>query len=437
MKLNKAHQSRWLLCFLAAFFSAACSKNGLVPNGNFSNFSSPSYYGSPGIAGLPNGVSLPSISGNNVMQLSVNGSLCSAANSNGYINKPCVSVTICDLSGTNCTTINDILLDTGSFGLRVFNSVIQSQNPALASALTPIQHNGAAISECVNFLDNSADWGSVALAKVTLAGEDPVTVPIQVIDSTLPGASKNCANADSSPVVAGFNGILGVGVFAQDCGFNCSAGDGLYFTCSGAQCTGYGPTLAEQVTNPVSALAQDNNGVIIELPSLVQGGQASVDGYVILGIGTQANNMPGNVQTYAADPQTGQFLTSFGGQNYPASFLDSGSNTLAFQPSPAMAAKLPDCGSNGPGYFCPTDTIQFSGTTMAFDGSNSSEMPFLVGNALTLANTGNMVFMEIADNLHDGGLSFDWGLPFFYGRNIYVGIEGKSSPLAAGTYWAY
>jgi hypothetical protein len=133
----------------------------------------------------------------------------------------------------------------------------------------------------------------------------------------------------------------------------------------------------------------------------------------------------------------GRFLTSFGGQAYPSSFLDSGSNTMAFQPSAAMASKLPDCGSNGSGFFCPSDSMQYSATTLAFDGSSSSDVSLMIGNALTLYNTGNMVFMEIADNLHDGGQSFDWGLPFFFGRNIYVGLEGKSSSLASGTYWAY
>src|SRR6476619_7474596 len=42
----------------------------------------------------------------------------------GYVNEPCVSVTICVPGTTNCQTIKNLLLDTGSYGLRVFSSAI-------------------------------------------------------------------------------------------------------------------------------------------------------------------------------------------------------------------------------------------------------------------------------------------------------------------------
>jgi hypothetical protein len=54
---------------------------------------------------------------NNVIPITVNGSLCSA---NSYLNKPCVSVTVCTPGTSTCQTISDILLDTGSYGLRIF-----------------------------------------------------------------------------------------------------------------------------------------------------------------------------------------------------------------------------------------------------------------------------------------------------------------------------
>src|SRR4051794_15179060 len=73
------------------------------------------------VPNLPNGNVLPVLTGANVLPLTVNGSLCSTRS---YINKPCVSVTVCTPGTSTCQTIHDILLDTGSYGLRVFKSVL-------------------------------------------------------------------------------------------------------------------------------------------------------------------------------------------------------------------------------------------------------------------------------------------------------------------------
>ncbi len=32
---------------------------------------------------------------------------------------------------------------------------------------------------------------------------------------------------------------------------------------------------------------------------------------------------------------------------------------------------------------------------------------------------------------------FDWGLPFFFGRNVYTAIEGQSTPGGVRPHWAY
>ena len=52
--------------------------------------------------------------------------------------------------------------------------------------------------------------------------------------------------------------------------------------------------------------------------------------------------------------------------------------------------------------------------------------PFQVGNAFNLFESGNMVFPTMANSSDVGfGAVFDWGLPFFYGKDVFVGIEGK------------
>src|SRR5512144_1296331 len=100
--------------------------------------------------------------GVNVLAITVNGSLCSPATSSGYVNKPCVSVTVCSPNSTTaCQTINDILLDTGSSGLRLFKQ-------ALSVALTQVTNGTGLLAECAHFADGSSDWGPVQRADVRL-----------------------------------------------------------------------------------------------------------------------------------------------------------------------------------------------------------------------------------------------------------------------------
>ena len=64
----------------------------------------------------------------------------------------------------------------------------------------------------------------------------------------------------------------------------------------------------------------------------------------------------------------------------------------------------------------------------------SGPVAFNVANAETLFDTDNAAFNDLAGP--DTG-DFAWGLPFFFGRKTFVGIEGQSSPGGQGPYWAY
>jgi hypothetical protein len=354
--------------------------------------------------------------------------------SGSYINEPCVSVTICTPGTTNCQTINDILVDTGSYGLRIFKQ-------ALSVPLTPVPTSSGLLADLALYVDGSCDWGSVQMATVILGNEPAVQVPIQVIDSTFATVPIQCTAPDKSPSIDGFNGILGVGLLAQDCGQHCtnSSSNGIYYSCSGSgtgsACTGTAVPLSSQVQNPVALLPVDNNGVMVQLPGIPAGGSPSVNGSLVLGIGTQSNNVPSGVKAYPADPQYGEFITTFNGTEYTGSFIDSGSNGLAF-PSPS-ASQLPDCASPNSDWFCPSSTVSLSATNTGYSGSPSGVVSFQIGNFDTLTSSSNNVFDDIGGPFEGSPPEFDWGLPFFFGRNVFVGLEGMGSSLGTGPYWAY
>ena len=107
----------------------------------------------------------------------------------------------------------------------------------------------------------------------------------------------------------GANGILGVGNFKQDCGPACAAESnlGIYFTCPSSGCQEITQPIAEQLQNPVSLFATDNNGVIIELPSVGAGGAVSVNGELIFGIGTESK-----IALVKIDPKDNIWVTDKG-----------------------------------------------------------------------------------------------------------------------------
>ena len=340
-----------------------------------------------------------------------------------YVNEPCVSVTICEPGTSTCQTIDNVLLDTGSYGLRLFSSVV---NLSLASVNDA---SGRSLTECMSYAGGNNQWGPVKKADVVMGGETASNVSIQMIDSTFATVPSSCADdQDTSPSEAGYNGILGVGLFTQDCGSECvsSANVGLYYGCSGSTCTGTTVALASQVSNPVSFLPASNNGVILTLPAISAGGADNVTGTLTLGIGTQADNTPSAVTTFGADVD-GNFKTTYNGVSYDA-FIDSGSNGLYFPSS------ITQCTGTNADFYCPTSTVIGSGTQTGASGSPSEAIAFSIANTNTLI-AGNH------DSLNDlGGTAsgyFDWGLPFFFGRTIYVGIEGKSSNVGTGPYWSY
>src|SRR5208282_4392435 len=345
------------------------------------------------------------------------------------------SVTIC-VSGstTDCQTIDNIEVDTGSEGLRVLASQL---NIALPQATL----GGQALGNCVQFVDLSYAWGPVQTGDIVMAGEKAASQPIQVIAepgfASVPTGANGCAvsgGTDLDTVVAfGANGIIGVGPFRQDCGPACAqeARPGTYYTCPNNSCSPTTIPLASQLQNPVWMFPQDNNGVLVSLPSVAANGALTVDGSLIFGIGTQANNVLGTAQVYTTD-DVGNFTATYKNVAYADSFVDSGSNGLFFLNTSQSGLTACPMSSNFYGFYCSSGG-PFTVTNKGANGV-SGQVSFSIVNATTLFNNNPnaAAFSNLGGPFSN---TFDYGLAFFFGRNVFTGIEGQQTGTVTGPFF--
>lgn len=358
----------------------------------------------------------------------------------GYnVNRLYASVKICQPgSSTQCATIDHVLVDTGSTGLRLLSSVITSVAPTLS--LNRVKGNtGFPLLNCVQFVDNTFAWGPVVSADIVLGDKTAASVPIQLIaDPSFSNPASACSvggTAMTTAATLGANGILGLGLFREDCGARCvtTSHNDFYYTCTSASCTtttGSRVTVEQQLKNPVALFATDNNGILIDLPAVNSTTANSLTGSLIFGIGTQNNNQLGSgvVLTTSAN---GHFTTLFAGQSLNTSFLDTGSNGLFFDSS-----AIPVCTDSNEGFYCPTSLTSLSATLV---GANrvSTSISFSIDNATSLFTDARKAVLPSLSGPFGDTTSFDWGLPFFYGRRVFVGIEGQTSSLGPGPFFAF
>lgn len=404
--------TRWLKAAAAALavsLIAACGGGG---GSNNSQNSSPSS---------------PAPSGSNQISTVVNKGVSAVPNI------PTVSVTVCAPgSASACQTIDNVLLDTKSFGLRIVNSSLSS----ILGSLPTLPSGSGNLAQCALFADGLT-WGTVRTADVHIGGETASSIPIQVIgdlpDATIP--SDHCTdtvpatNAEDTASALNANGILGIGVAVNDCGSACSlpisnSNPSTYFSCppnvTTASCARAPVALNQQVANPIAHFATDNNGVLVQFPAVPDGGSSTVTGLVIFGINTQANNaMPGTVTTFATGAAGDLRNSTFNGAPGVDAFLDTGSNGLFF------SASLPSCGSSAPDFYCPTSKQTFSATLQGVAGTTSATVTFAADNANNLFKSGNFALSNLAGTAP--GTTLDLGLPFYFGRTVYHGLDLSSN----------
>ena len=415
----------FLFAFAQLIFLAACGGGGSDLSGGT---------GSTGTGtGTGTGQTIAPV-GANVVQMIVNAGP-SGAGSNATFNIPYVSVTICAPGTTNCETIPDIEVDTGSYGLRIIASAVT--NSAVLSAL-PLETStvGGALAECTQFGDGIA-WGSMRTADMTIASEKASNLPIQIIgDPNYPEIPSDCTSHGSpedTVALFGANGIIGVGPFLTDCPACANTTQyNIYFSCpvGGGACNDVEAPVTQQATNPVAKFATDNTGVIVELPPVADAGAASATGALVFGIGTESNNTLGSASVLTTD-DTGDFTITYKNVAYAQSFIDSGSNFTFFND-----ASIASCGTAPNQYFCPSSELSLSATPTGLNNV-AKAVSFNVTNIANLSGTFTAFDNVAAPELAGSSQSFDFGLPFFYGRNVFVAIENASTSGGVGPFIAF
>ena len=417
---RKNGMKKWLALALNVFFASVLISCGGGGGGGVSSgdsysstpntytYSAPSSQTNPNIAvaSAPSGAASST-------SISISGS---------SANLPVISVTVCEPGNTNrCNTIPDVLLDTGSYGLRLFSSSLSLNLPQSSVAGKPLY-------EKTDFLSGSV-WGSVVNADVYLADQKASSIPIQLIQSTFPQSmNSSTASFYTTPSALGAHGILGVGALLQDCGTSCaySAFNSPYYTYDSASGTVTQTALpiSQQIPNPVAKLsnAAYTGGIQIDLTSISANNLTATSGFV-LGVPT---GLPNNTVKLAlnssADFFTGYTAQTTGSsQRTLTSFIDSGSNAYFFPDN-----GITTCTGNSFSFYCPTSPLNLTASMLnaSIVGQNNNQtipITFTVGNysGATTAFQPNLA----------GYLSryFDWGLPFFYAHKVYVGFEQQDN----------
>jgi len=377
----------------------------------------------------------------NLVSLSVNLGL-----TGDYVDGLFTSVEVCAPgSTTNCTTIPDVLVDTGSAGLRLLSGSLGT-----VSLPSVTDSSGNEIQECIQYVSLAYTWGPIAQADIHLGGETASKAAVQIVSETPSPATPpdSCLSAgvngafpENSASALGANGILGVANYGPDCSGCTLASNEIpqYFVCPSGNCTIANVPSTGIVTNPVSLFSTDNNGVLVSLPNVSTGGAATVAGTLYFGIGTESNNGLGSATIYAVD-NANNFTTTYSSAQYTDSFIDSGSNALYFLDANTLGGNI-ECAYPNTGFYCPASTLGFTVTNSGINGTSGS-FSFNIANAANLFSTGYAAFNNLGG---DSGTSpstdyFDFGVPFFFNRNVFVGIAGTTVPNGVSApygYWAY
>lgn len=257
---------------------------------------------------------------------------------------------------------------------------------------------------------------------LSIGSEQASALPVQIIGdlgtTNVPSSCTNGGASANSASALGANGILGIGPAPNDCGTLCATqttSSNNYYACpngNNANCAVTLVPVTQQVANPVHRFA-DSSGVSVQMPNVSSSGQASATGTLTFGL----PDLTG--KTVMTSTTTGDVSATFLGRNVTA-FFDTGSNAYFFNDSGQTVC------SRNTQFYCPSATASYSATLTGQNGT-AGTVSMSVANADSLfANPSTFAFNNIAGPFGSSAW-LDIGMPHFYGKTIYFGMDKTAS----------
>ncbi len=345
-------------------------------------------------------------------------------NGNGT-NVPYITVKICKpgvvpVNTEYCQVIDHVMIDTGSFGLKINQSALSGDFTSSLPTLNDIHNNP--VYTCAQY-GSGYMFGSDNYADIYISGEKSSNMPIQIINdgnqSNLPiqctstGKFNNLANY-------GAKAILGINpsvYLSNDFFDNFTYTNGQYQLIMGSS------DIIESINvNPIIGFKTDNNGMIFNLPPAASNQNVNLYGTITFGLNTQANNII-NATKVISNTTGGQFyaqnISPTEGEITEA-IIDTGTNGFMFNSDLRLCQR-----SN---IYCPNTPTSW--VTQAF-GVNSLLSPINITQQISNSQGKNQIapFMGMARPNSQGII---YGMPFLFGKTIFMSFESTQTALGTG-----
>ena len=342
-----------------------------------------------------------------------------------------VDVTVCNAK-QQCRTVPNVLVDTGSTGLRLYRGALGGLSLDEVTIL-----GDRPLGKWSHF--GSGDlWGRVHWAQVRIGGvETTEAIPIELFDVPSPGeilpAGYGSVDLRAQPDGIPGNGILGIsprhhsrtGYFAFDRARSTTL-SGRWDRVLVAE--------SVQVVNPIVHFPPPyDNGSVIRLPEVDwREGQDSAQGWLGFGIGLPTEVLfPHGRRVIALELDAdGRFPAELGAHRVDL-MLDSGTNSMRLALEPFGFARH-GCFKD---YYDPAALTPIDLSVLSASHEIELARPLVVGPAGNLRKTalgyGVLPMLAAGPELPDGQEPRSMlGLPFFYGRTVATGLQGAVNPYA-------